>query len=568
MAKNPKFSSTMRIDLAPERSEKPEADIKKRSLQPSAEALQHDQSVADDLKMVGSSDFRALLQSVYDASIITNLSGYIIHGNERAVQFFKYTEEQFNGIHFTSLVSGADEMLVDTICESLKNDRFILIQAFCVRSDGSLFPAEVSANLIKLSNKDYLCLFIRDVSLRKESEDRLRTGHAAIQNSGNGIAVTDMEATLEYYNPAMVALLGFEEETRLDEMNITSFLHDINIGDEIVACVAQGQVWSGELEMIYMNDETIFVQASAAPNTNVDGKVVGIVWSLLDISKQKRVQQELQERNSQMEEDLSLAREFQQAFIRSDYPTFPPGVSAEESVLEFGHVYIPSGAVGGDFFEIFAVSENKVGIFMSDVMGHGVRSALVVATIRGLIEELGDLRLDPAAFMSHMNRDLTRIIKHHGHVTFASAFYMVLDLTNGNIVYTNAGHPAPFILKAKTETVDMLNADEGNLGPALGIFDSTVYKSTTRKMDAGDGLMLYTDGIFEAENEETCECYEIERVLQTLHENIKETPAALVNILINKVHEFCDSDYFDDDVCLIGIRLKKMLDDECLTLDV
>ncbi len=567
MAKNPNFSSTMRIDLTPGSIETTGDDTWSTSSQ-TTECQRGDQADTDDLKMVGSSDFRALLQSIYDASIITNLNGDIIRCNERAVQFFKYSEDQFAGIHFTTLISGADEALVDTICESLQNDRFILIQAFCVRADGTLFPAEVSANLIKISEIDYLCLFIRDVTLRKESEDRLRTGHAAIQNSGNGIAITDMEATLEYYNPAMVALLSAGEETPLHETNITSFLHDINIGDSIASSVTQGHVWSGELEMICMNDETIFVQASVAPNTNADGNVVGMVWSLLDISKQKLAQQELQERNSQMEEDLSLAREFQQAFIQADYPSFPPGVSKEESVLEFGHIYLPSGAVGGDFFEIFAVSENKLGIFMSDVMGHGVRSALVVATIRGLIEELGELRLDPAAFISHMNRDLTRIIKHHGHVTFATAFYMVLDLTNGRIIYTSAGHPAPFILNSKNETIDMLASEEGKLGPALGIFDSTAYEATTSSMKAGDSLILYTDGIFEAENEETCECYEIERVSQTLRENMKESPEKLINILLNSVREFCDSEYFDDDVCLIGVRLKKMLDDGYLMLDV
>ncbi len=567
MANNPNFSSTMRIDLMPDdlESASPDSTNEPQSI----ESLQDDkQPDTDDLKMVGSSDFRALLQSIYDASIITNLDGYIIRSNERAVQFFKYSAEQFIGLHFTSLISGADEMLIDTICESLKNDRFILIQAFCVRTDGTLFPAEVSANLIKIADQDYLCLFIRDVTLRRESEDRLRTGHAAIQNSGNGIAITDMEATLEYYNPAMIQLLCANEGNQLDETNITSFLHDINIGDIIISSVANGQAWSGELEMICVNDETIFVQASVAPNTNADGNIIGMVWSLLDISKQKRVQQELQERNSQMEEDLSLAREFQQAFIQADYPIFPPEVNKEDSILEFGHAYLPSGAVGGDFFEIFAVSENKLGIFISDVMGHGVRSALVVATIRGLIEELGELRLDPKAFITHMNRDLTRIIKHHGHVTFATAFYMVLDLTTGKITYASAGHPAPFLLHSKSETVDMLPFEEGKLGPALGIFDSTVYESSTCQMEAGDGLMLYTDGIFEAENEETCECYEVERVAQTVQQNMKETPSDLVNILINKVHEFCDSDYFDDDVCLIGVRLKKMLDDGCLMLDI
>jgi len=559
MHKNPNFSSTMRIDLAPDTENTSENISTNPPHDQRPQSIQDKHPEKDRCRIIGSEDFSALLQSVYDASIITDTDGYIISCNERAIQFFKYEMQDLAGLHVTSLISGSDKQLVDTIKESLQNDRFILIQAFCSRLDNTLFPAEVSVNLIKISDENYLSFFIRDVTLRKEAEDRLRTGHVAIQNSGSGIAVTDMEATLQYYNPAMSTLLNADEEYQLDEVNITSFLQNADTVDTIISSVIQGTVWSGELEMICLNDTTVFVQASVAPNTSADGAIIGMVWSLLDISEQKRVQHELQERNSQMEEDLSLAREFQQAFIQADYPVFPPEVSPEESVIEFGHVYLPSGAVGGDFFEIFAVSENRVGVFISDVMGHGVRSALVVATIRGLIEELGPLRHAPASFISHMNRDLTRIIKHHGHVTFATAFYMVIDLTGGDITCASAGHPAPFLLRAETNSAEAMTPEEGKQGPALGIFDSTAYEESSYHIKPNDGIVLYTDGIFEAENKTTCECYETERVQQHLQENMTMPPKEMLNNLMQNVCKFCDSEDFDDDVCLIGIRLKKLM---------
>ncbi len=559
MPRNPNFSSTMRIDLTPSGNEL--APFSSSARKPKPRIHKGKRSTSTTTEHLGSADFRQLLQSVYDAAFITNLDGKIISGNERAVQFFQYKDTQFSTLHITALLAGSDELLMTTICESLQNDRFILIQAYCARADESVFPAEVSVNLIRISDKDYLTFFIRDVTLRKEAEDRLRTGHAAIQNSGNGIAITDTDATLQYYNPAMAALLGAEDYDQIEEANITSFLNDASIGDSIVQAVSSGQIWSGELEMICLNDTTLFVQASVAPNTNADGEVVGMVWSLLDISDQKRAQQELMEHNTQMEEDLSLAREFQQAFIQRDYPVFPPGVSPEESILELGHIYLPSGAVGGDFFEIFAVSENRVGVFLSDVMGHGVRSALVVATIRGLIEELGPERHDPSAFLSHMNRDLTRIIKHHGHVTFASAFYMVLDLTNGNIVFSSAGHPSPFVMTVKSQTVDFLEPEAGKQGPALGIFGSTVYEATTRTIAPGDSIMLYTDGIFEAECTENCENFEIERMAATLEANLTARPTELVNLLLDRAQEFCCRKDFDDDVCLVGLKFREHLTD-------
>jgi PAS domain S-box-containing protein len=556
MPRNPSFSSTMRIDLTPGATPPPSSDL--NAPPPPAQPPKQPRRVSKP-GQIGGDDFQQLLQSVYDAAIITDIDGHIISGNERAVQFFQYEASQFAERHITDMISGSDELLMSTICESLQNDRFILIQAYCARADASVFPAEVSVNLIRLSNEDYLSFFIRDVTLRKEAEDRLRAGHAAIQNSGNGIAITDTEATLQYFNPAMTALLGADSHDQLVDANITSFLNDPNHGDSITAAVSQGLTWSGELEMVCLNDTNLFVQASVAPNTNADGEIVGMVWSLLDISDQKRIQQELQDRNSQMEEDLSLAREFQQAFIQRDYPTFPPGVSPEDSILGLGHIYLPSGAVGGDFFEIFAVSESRVGIFISDVMGHGVRSALVVATIRGLVEELGALRYDPAAFLSHMNRDLTRITRHHGHVTFATAFYMVLDLNTGEIVSASAGHPPPFVLRSASDQVDLLRPDEGKQGPALGLFASTVYEETKLQISAGDGLVLYTDGIFEAENPTNCESFEVDRIAALLEENMGTDPTELLGTVVSGVQEFCGREEFDDDVCLVAVSLRKLL---------
>jgi PAS domain S-box-containing protein len=562
MPRNPSFSSTMHIDLTPGWEDAAPASSATQP-QPSSGTVYKGKRSQSIGRVVGSEDFRQLLQSVYDAAIITDMDGNIISVNERAVQFFHCDVERLTSLHVTNLISGSDELLMETICQSLKDDRFILIQAYCLRDDDSVFPAEVSVNLIKLSDQDYLSFFIRDVTLRKEAEERLRSGHAAIQNSANGIAMTDTQAILQYYNPAMAALLGADErQNQLDNVDISTFLKHPNERGAIIDSVLQGLTWTGELELMRLDETTFYVQASVAPNVNVDGDVVGMVWSLLDISDRKRTQQELEERNAQMEEDLSLAREFQQAFIQNDYPSFPAGVSKEESVLALGHVYLPSGAVGGDFFETFAVSDTRIGIFLSDVMGHGVRSALVVATIRGLIEELGPLRYDPAAFISHMNRDLSRIVRQQGHVTFATAFYMVLDLSDGKISYASAGHPAPFLLQGKKGEVDFLKPEDDKQGPALGLFPQITYEETINYISPGDGIVLYTDGIFEAECAETADCFEIDRVASILEEHFEEEPTALLQAVVKSAQEFCNRETFDDDVCMVGMKLRKLMANE------
>src|SRR5260221_9616022 len=125
-------------------------------------------------------------------------------------------------------------------------------------------------------------------------------------------------------------------------------------------------------------------------------------------------QYELSTRNQQMEEDLKMAREIQQTMLPQQYPAFPRPGAVSESAFQFTHRYLPTGSVGGDFFTVSALSETQAGVFLCDVAGHGVRSALVTAMIRALVEELKPLATNPGHFMSKLNSDLYAILRHTG----------------------------------------------------------------------------------------------------------------------------------------------------------
>ncbi len=551
MPTHPRYSSTMRIDLPPDAE-----DISNQQATPVVPA----QADADKpAGLPGGEAFRELFESVYDAALVTGLDGIVICGNSRAEEFFQIPQKRFGGMDITEWISGADQDLVTTIKNSLERDRFILIQAYCCRADGSTFPAEVSVTKLTLAKQHYLNFFIRDITFRKEAEEKLRTGHTAIQNSGNGIAVTDLDGDLQYFNPAMSRLLGLEADTQ--GRPIENFLCNPGMSATIRETIHTGRTWEGELQLMCgKGRQAVAVLASVAPNLDAEEDLIGMVWSLLDISDQKRIQNELRQHNAQLADDLNLANEFQLAFIQREYPTFPVGVDQEASITEIGHIYIPSGAVGGDFFEVFAVSLNRVGIFISDVMGHGVRSALIVATIRGLIEELGPFRYDPAAFLSHMNRDLARIISHPGQTMFATAFYLVLDLTTGEMEWASAGHPPPLLMHADGVTLSAVKPQGPNekVEPALGLFPDTAFHSRHATIAPGDMLVLYTDGITESENDEG-DIFDEAGIETALREQAHESVADCLEQVVLDAQDFTGNPHFNDDVCLIGMRLRALL---------
>ena len=278
----------------------------------------------------GAQDFQALLQNIYDAVLIADPRGQILSVNIRAVQFFGYTMTEFTCHNVVELISGATEELLTTIWQTLQGDRFVLIEACCNRKDRSFFPAEISVNRLRLSSTDYLSLFIRNITLRKEAEERLRTGDTAMRNSGSGIAITDTEGHLQYCNPAMQKLWGLGD-AEIEGSNLRDFLANPELADEMKLAVQKGGSWSREVVMKHKDGSSVFTQVSVAPNVNTDGDLTGLVLSLLDISTLKQAQAELEDyarklrqRNMEMEDDLKMARDVQLTFLPQEYPRFPP----------------------------------------------------------------------------------------------------------------------------------------------------------------------------------------------------------------------------------------------------
>jgi len=238
------------------------------------------------------SRYEQLLQSIYDAALITDTGGRIIDVNDRAVEFFRYEREQLLGVGIVDLLSGADDSLIDTVLENLENHRFTLIQAYCVRRDGSHFPSEIAVNRIDLGEEVHLGFFARDITLRRQAEEMLRTEHNAIRNSGNGIAVADLAARLEYVNPAVTRMWGCDSDDQLIGRDVKELLGETAKAGKMLDTVLQEQEdWSGEMQAVRRNGEEFHVQVSAACNRNSDGDPVGVVFSFVDISDRHRAEE-------------------------------------------------------------------------------------------------------------------------------------------------------------------------------------------------------------------------------------------------------------------------------------
>jgi len=313
-----------------------------------------------------------------------------------------------------------------------------------------------------------------------------------------------------------------------------------------------------------LNDTTVALNAvhQGAQDYLIKGEVDGqlLARAMRYAIERKRMSEqlhryaaELREKNAQLESDFNMAREIQQIFLPNQYPTFPHSVSPEDSALKFSQRYISAAAVGGDFFDILAITDSTAGVFICDVMGHGMRAALITAIMRGLIEELMPVAADAGRFLTEINRSLRAILRRTREPFLATAFYAIADSEAGELRFANAGHPSPFRLQRGTNEVQPLKFYDPRHGPALGLFEKTDYPTCRCPFAPNDLVFLFTDGIYEVTSAEGEE-YGQERLLQAVRKRIQMPAEELFGDLLVEAQKFSGRSDFEDDVCLVGVE--------------
>jgi sigma-B regulation protein RsbU (phosphoserine phosphatase) len=317
-----------------------------------------------------------------------------------------------------------------------------------------------------------------------------------------------------------------------------------------------------------LNDTTIAVQAvhEGAQDYLIKGQVDGqlLVRSMRYAIERKRMTlqlgqyaEELRTKNAQLEADFNMAREIQEIFLPHQYPTFPHWVGPEESTLRFFHRYMPAAVVGGDFFDVFPITDTAGGIFICDVMGHGMRAALVTAIMRGLIEELMPVAADPGKFLSEINRSLHTILRRTRDPFLATAFYGVADVAAGELRFASAGHPSPFLVQRRVPEVEPLKHYDQRHGPALGLFGRPTYPTCRYPIHERDVVMLYTDGLYEVDNADHEE-YGQDRLLESVRRQIQAPTDEILDGVVAEVQSYSATAEFDDDVCIVAVEVESV----------
>jgi serine phosphatase RsbU (regulator of sigma subunit) len=261
---------------------------------------------------------------------------------------------------------------------------------------------------------------------------------------------------------------------------------------------------------------------------------------------------EINARQREMEEELRLANRLQQAMFHNQSQQFTSPLSDISRPYKLYYHYQPASLVGGDYFHSFELAEGVIGIMVCDVMGHGVRSALVTAMMRALAETHIRVAGDPGVFLCRLNRDLTSLLSQVEDSLFVTAQYLLVDSGAGEVRYAIAGHHEPLVLKRDCRLLVPLFDGSDLVGPPLGILEDAVYGTGSFSLVDGDLFLLYTDGLFEVFSPDG-EMYGHPRLMETVREKCHLPVPAMFLAVIEELGRFAGGARFTDDICIVGL---------------
>jgi sigma-B regulation protein RsbU (phosphoserine phosphatase) len=242
-----------------------------------------------------------------------------------------------------------------------------------------------------------------------------------------------------------------------------------------------------------------------------------------------------------LDHDLQVARDIQKILLPSSSPDVPGFLIAG--------VNLPASSVSGDYFDYVAVDQDRVGVAIADVSGKGIPASLIMAMCRSVLRGAARGQQSPAEVLREVNRQLFPDIKED---MFISAAYVLVNHVTGSMTLARAGHDAPLLYVAAAKTVTALRPPGMALGiDSGGVFDR-VLQDHSLKLDKGDCLVLYTDGVTEALDAAGSE-YGIDNMVQAIRESASNGPTAVLQRLTDELQSFVGGHPQHDDITLIAI---------------
>lgn len=442
------------------------------------------------------------------------------------------------------ILTGEPDHDVAYTAELPEGTRHFLIDRYPIRNAaGDVVAAAVTVN--EVTERRRLAAMEREAQRLRETAQLAYQLDAAQRIAGIGSWEFDLTTGAVIWSRQMCALLGLDR-TPADYEATLRLVHpdDVPAAKHYLARLVQtGEPYTVESRMVRADGSLITVITNAEPVLDDSGRVVRILGTTYDMTRQRAVEAEAHQArlevikaHAQMESERQVLRLFQRAMLPAQLPELP---GAELAVAY--RPLSPEMDIGGDWYDAYPLPDGRVVLSIGDIAGHDMRAAAVVGQIRSAIRAYAMLDPAPGPVLQHTNR----LLRHRPEVVLASMLFGLYEPESRQLTWAAAGHPPPVLRRG--EAAELLPTVRQ---PMLGAVDrDRPYAEQRVVLDPDDVLVWYTDGLVERRTGELP--HAIDRLAALLSDAGDRPADALAGHLI----EACLKDgQQSDDVCLLVLK--------------
>src|ERR1700683_2069883 len=237
------------------------------------------------------------------------------------------------------------------------------------------------------------------------------------------------------------------------------------------------------------------------------------------------------------QDEMEEALRIQQRLLPAEIP--------QAAGYEIAAIWRPARIIGGDYYDVLRLDESTLAFCIGDVAGHGLPAALVMANLQAAVHGFASASVAPDVMCERLNRLLCENLSPDRFVTF---FYGLLNTESGHLRFSNAGHPAPVLVR-KNGTIDSLRGG----GPVLGLFPEERFTAHDVQLTPADRLVCFTDGVVEASDGENEE-FGKDGIQRTVREHSVQSAGELSQRLLEAALRFAH-DSLEDDATVLTIAV-------------
>jgi PAS domain S-box-containing protein len=489
---------------------------------------------------------RLIFETALSAIIIMDSYGIVSDWNPRAEKMFGWRPEEAIGQPLADLIiplrfradhrQGLKHFLHTGQGKILNK----LTEHTAIRRDGSEFPVEFSVSPLQVGHVYEFSGFIHDITERKRLEHRFRQ---AVESSPNAIIMVNESGTIVMVNAQTETSFGYSRTELIGqpvEILVPERFRSAHIGFRhayLAAPVSRSMGVGRDLYGLRKDGTEFPVEIGLSL---IDSHEETLVLStIVDITTRKETEQRIR----QAQVDLAIAHneiKIAQQIQSSLFPAAP--LSAEH--FEITGFCLPADRVGGDYYDYFHRDREHVDMVVADVSGHSVGPALFMAETRSALHTQANWPGTPAQTLTVLNRLLFDDLDRADY--FITLSYLQYNTVTGQMLYANAGHPPPLLLRSDDGHCVQLDAD----GLILGVRKQIEFQERSVTLAPGDTILIYTDGLVEAENAQG-EFFGMERAAGHFKNHAHLPPQEIIAAILTELRQFCRKDSFADDITLL-----------------